>query len=128
MDENRLMSNEIKYLKLGKKPLEWIIPKTEGIKPAARICATMKFYEELSIIVIYGGCDKDRTKFFNDLFILDLDRFKWTRIKLFNSVPSERSEHCSILLKNKLIIFGGINANRYVGSELFIINFGILLI
>ena len=124
MDEHKLMSNEIKYLKLGKKPLEWIIPKTEGIRPAARICATMKFYEELSILVIYGGFDKDRKKYFNDLFKLDLEKLKWTKIQLYFSNPSERSEQCSILLQNKLIIFGGVNSNRYVGSDLFIINFG----
>jgi len=115
----------MKYLKLGKKPVEWVIPKADGLRPPARICATMKFYEELSIIVIYGGCDKERKRFYSDLFIFDLEKFKWTRLVLFNSVPSERSEHCSILLKNKLIIFGGVTATRYVGSDLFVINFGI---
>ena len=72
MDENKLLINEMKYLKLGKKPVEWVIPKADGLRPPARICATMKFYEELSIIVIYGGCDKERKRFYSDLFIFVL--------------------------------------------------------
>ena len=127
MDENKLLTNEIKYLKLGKKPLEWIIPKTDGQRPTPRISATMKFYEKLSLIVIYGGSDKERKRFYNDLHIFDLEKLKWTKIILFNSAPSERGEHSCILIKNKLIIFGGINATNYVGSDLFIINFGIIV-
>jgi len=124
MDEEKNMKNDIRYLKLGKKQIEWVAPKTEGNGPCARISATMNYLEDLHVLVITGGCDKDRKLFYNDIYILDLEKYKWTKINVYNDLPIRRAEHCSILLDKKLIVFGGINSKCYVGSELYVVNFG----
>ena len=124
-DQNRKMQNELKVLRVGKRPLEWVTPKTFGSPPDERISCNITYYEELNVLIINGGRN-DRTKrlYLNDIFLLNLITFNWTRVYTFSAQPKERGEHCSVFHSNKLLIFGGICAMKYIGSDLFVINFG----
>jgi hypothetical protein len=105
--------------------LEWVTPKTFGSPPDERISCNITYYEELNVLIINGGRN-DRTKrlYLNDIFLLNLITFNWTRVYTFSAQPKERGEHCSVFHSNKLLIFGGICAMKYIGSDLFVINFG----
>ena len=121
IDNDRNMNNELKILKIGKKPLEWMNPVIHGIQPEGRMDSTLNFYEALNVLILFGG-QNYRQVFLNDLHVLDLDNFNWTKVTLYEDIPMERGEHCSTIVNNQLFIFGGLNAERYVGSDIFLIS------
>ena len=124
-DSSRKLQGELKVLRLGKRPLEWFTPKTQGSPPEERISCNITYYEELNVIILNGGRnDKNKRVFLNDIYILDLYSFNWTRVYTFIISPKDRGQHCTVVYNNKLIIFGGISATKYLGSELFVVNFG----
>ena len=55
------------------------------------------------------------------LFILDITNFNWISVGLFGSINEKRAEHCSEIIGDKLIIFGGCNENNFLNSKVFII-------
>jgi len=127
MDEDKVIKAEIRYLKLGKKPVEWVVPKTEGNGPSPRICSSMSYYEDLNIIIVHGGTDRDKKYFMSDLYILDMDKLRWAKVLIYNGLPEERCEHSSFMMHSKMLIFGGLNQVKYIGSELYVLDFGNLL-
>ena len=62
----------------------------------------------------------------DDTFILELVNLNWIKIKLYSNNDNfkviSRFGHNSSIFDNKLIIFGGMNNNNYIGSSLFIVN------
>lgn len=124
IDNERNINNEFRILKIGKKPLEWVTPVVSGSVPTGRLNATMNYYETLNVIILFGGQNNFQNST-NDLYILNLDSFFWIKIKLYHDIPSERSAHSSCIFKNQLIIFGGINSDMYVGSDIFTVNLDI---
>jgi hypothetical protein len=124
IDEERNYKNELTIVKIGKKPLEKITPKITGNGPCPRAHARMNFYPDLNILIIHGGRnDKMKKSFFGDFYLLDCENYHWTRLSTFDGVTKDsnflRADHCSVIYKNKLLIFGGNNADFYVGSEIF---------
>ena len=119
--ENEL-NNCLYILKIGQCPLEWIIPKTFGIKPFVRYNSSMSFYEKGNFIIIHGGMNEYNV--FNDTHILDLNNFNWIHVEYFNKSKNVdcRLGHQSVVFENSLIIFGGINGENYLSSEFFIID------
>jgi hypothetical protein len=123
IDKERNCNNDLRIIRVGKKPLEWIKPNVIGVGPSSRYNAAMAFYEELEILIVHGGRnDKDPKICFNDVFILDLCDFKWIKLNIFDEIPKPRSEHCMTVHNNKLVIFGGINTERYIGDQIYLIN------
>ena len=124
IDNEGNINDELRLLKIGKKNLEWVVPLVKGDIPEGKKNASLTFYESLNVLILFGG-ENVRQEFSNDLHFLDLELFKWIRITLYESIPLERSSHCCILYQNQLIIFGGLNAEKYVGSNMSIINLDI---
>lgn len=124
IDNEGNLNNELRFLKIGKKPLEWVTPSVKGNLPEGRKDATLNYYEPLNVLILFGG-ENERQQFSNDIHFLDLDSFKWIKISLNENIPMERSSHCCVIHQNHMIIFGGLNAERYVGSNLVIINLDI---
>jgi len=122
------LSNDLHIIKTGKKPLEWLTPKTEGSPPCPRLSCTITFFEELNVLVIFGGRnEKDLS--LNDVYMISLINLKWTKVALYDYLPRNRSEHCAECIDDsKLLILGGINSDRYLGSDFYVIDFGILLL
>ena len=88
----------------------------------------MNFYEKSRYIIIHGGRNDDLSSScaLNDTFILELTNLNWMKVNLYSTVKNfhviSRFGHNSSIFANKLIIFGGMNNNNYIGSSLFIIN------
>ena len=122
------ITNNLWILLLGQQPLQWIKPETKGIPPSPRCFHSMNFYEKSRYIIIHGGRNDDLSSScaLNDTFILELTNLNWLKVHLYSTVNDfhviSRFGHNSSIFANKLIIFGGMNNNNYIGSSLFIIN------
>ena len=127
-EENGGLTNDLWILSLGQKPLVWKKINTNGTPPSPRYFHTMDFFEKSNYLVIHGGKNDNisSTSALDDTFVLDLENFEWVKIILYSNIQDfkviSRYGHKSTLFSNKLIIFGGVNNNNYVGSSLFIIN------
>jgi hypothetical protein len=107
------MSNDLWILKFGKKPVEWVlIDNVKGKPPLPRYQHSMNYYEEKNFIIIHGGrndqYDLD-TFSLNSTYILDLERWQWIEVKLYNSYYSsfkvmERCSHNAIIYSKNIII------------------------
>ena len=121
-------SNELWILEIGKKPFSWIKPHTGGTPPSPRYFHSMDFYEKANYLIVHGGRNDDlsASSALNDTFILDLESMEWFEVKLYSNIKDfkviSRYGHKSTIFSNKLIIFGGMNNNNYIGSSLFIVN------
>ena len=85
IDKNNNNYNELRYLKVGKKPCEWIIPNTKGKPPKSRNSASLNYYEELNILILYGGKnlnEYNNYEYFNDFYVYDLENLHWYKAKI----------------------------------------------
>ena len=121
-------TNDLWILVIGQKPFNWIKPITKGKPPSPRCFHSMDFYEKANYLIIHGGRNDalSASSALNDTYILDLENFEWARIELYSNNRDfkviSRYGHKSTIFSNKLIIFGGMNNNNYIGSSLFIVN------
>lgn len=63
-------------------------------------------------IIVFGGmvCNGGPYFYFNDCFVFNTDTLEWRELKTTGSIPSKRSQHCSILYKNRyMFVFFGQN-------------------
>ena len=122
------LNNNLWILLIGQEPLQWIKAETKGIQPSPRYYHSMNFFEKARYIIIHGGRNDELSSScaLNDTFILDLISLNWINVSLFSNYSNfkviSRFSHNSSIYGNKLIIFGGMNNNNYIGSSLFIIN------
>ena len=122
------LTNNLWILLLGKKPLQWIKIDTKGACPSPRYFHSMNYFEKSKFIIIHGGRNDNLSSSsgLNDTFILDLLNFNWIKVQLYSNIHDfkiiSRFGHNSSIFSNKLIIFGGMNNNNYIGSSIFIIN------
>ena len=127
IDENLKCNNDVLIIKRG-KPLQLYKAITKGIGPVARCECTMDFFEKLDVVIIYGGRN-ERSKYgpyFNDMFFLDVESLNWVNIELnYNKNFCPRGKHCSCIVENELIIFGGANEKFLLKSDLLICNLDI---
>jgi Kelch motif len=70
---------------------------------------------------VFGGFDEDHSTL-NDFWTLNLKRWTWSNIPLRGDIPAARSGHCSLIYKDKLILFGGIKEIGHETNELFYCN------
>ena len=122
------ISNDLYVLVLGKKPCHWLkLENVKGKKPPGRYCHSMNYYEPGNFLIIHGGRNDSQSESFalDDTYIFDLDLFQWNKIDLIsNSLDFKvmaRCAHDSVIYSDKLIIFGGMNNQSYLGASLFII-------
>ena len=123
-----ILSNDLYIIKIGKKPLEISKLEVSGAPPCPRYLHTINYYEEGNFLILFGGRDdinEDYAK--DDIFILELSKLEWIEVKVYfdsnvNLFP--RCSHCSIIVGNKFIVFGGMNNNNYIGSSLFFVELG----
>ena len=122
------LTNQIWILTMGKKTLDWIRPETKGKPPAPRFFHTMNFYERGNYLIVHGGRNDSvsENSALNDTFLFNLENFEWIEVLLYSNLNNFEVEcrcgHQSVIYIDKLIILGGMNNNKYLGSSLFIIN------
>ena len=123
------ITNDLYVLIIGKKPCVWKkFDKVKGNKPAPRYFHSMNYYEPGNFLIIHGGRNDTYSDSFalNDTYIFDLEFFEWHRVILYSNIEGfmvvPRCAHKSVIHGNKLIVFGGMNNQSYIGSCLFMIN------
>jgi hypothetical protein len=63
--------------------------------------------------------------FFNDVYILDVHTFTWSRPQQLNPAPPPRYHHCCFCIDSKVLIYGGINTTQaFEGVVVLETNFG----
>ena len=120
-------SNKLWLLKIGKNILEWVEVEAKGKPPKGRYLCSMNFFEDGNFIIIHGGRTnlfKNNKYVLKDTYLFELYRQEWIRVDygVKESKVKNRYSHQGIINHNKLFIFGGIDENRYKGSDFFIIN------
>ena len=124
IDENLKCSNDILIIKRG-RPLQLYKAIIKGKPPIPRCESTMNFYEKLNVVVIYGGKNEYSKygPYFNDMYFLDVEILTWIKIELnSNDNFFTRGRHCSCIVDNEIIIFGGKNDNFLVKTDLLVGN------
>jgi len=121
MDGDRNYTNDLRIILIGKKTLKWIYPEIDGVPPVARINATMNYFADIGIMIIYGGRNDKRDIIFNDIYILDLYNLNWIKTKS-DPILESRTEHCSCIYEDKLIILGGNDSFKYKKNDFSLID------
>ena len=78
--------------------------ETSGNKPLARFghTAVSKGHR----MYIFGGCAHKRP-LLNDLYILDLKTMMFERVETGSHLPSARTWHAAVVVRNQMYVFGG---------------------
>lgn len=93
----------------------WEIILDDGDIPCNR--CEHKINEYNGMIYLFGGYNGK--EYLNDLYILSLKTYKWRKILTNNSIP-KISNYDSIIIKNKLLIYGGISYNNKINNKILI--------
>lgn len=128
INENFVCTNDLLIIKRG-KPLQLFKGIAKGTPPAPRCQCSMNFFEKLNVVIIYGGKNEKSKQgpYFNDMFFLDVQTLSWINIELNDdTIFPPRGLHCSCLVDNELIIFGGKNEKYFLKSDLLICNLDII--
>ncbi|EGF84296.1 hypothetical protein BATDEDRAFT_34223 [Batrachochytrium dendrobatidis JAM81] len=96
------------------KKSTWHLIKADGIPPTARESHTALFspasHGNPTRIVIFGGFSGHTEQDFqrlNDIVYYNIDEQTWSRPDIQGFIPPGRSLHTSVMLNNKMIVFGG---------------------
>jgi len=55
---------------------------------------------------------------FNDIHVLNLITFTWNEVKAYGKIKEFRANHSSFIYENKLVTFGGLNENGFIGHHI----------
>lgn len=93
--------------KLCTEDMSWVAAETlaEGPTPEARIGHTVTYDPDSRRIFVFGGSKK--TKWFNDVHILDTQSWKWSLVEAQGEVPPLAYHSCS-LFRGELFVLGGV--------------------
>ena len=121
--------SDLYILRIGRRPLEWAKIRTQGIGPTPRYACSLNFYEEGNCLVVHGGRNDGCLEDFalNDTYMLELFMLNWMRVDYCYEGGlmrvNNRCAHEALIYHHKLIIFGGMNSDSYLGSHLCVIDF-----
>ncbi|CDW75223.1 kelch motif family protein [Stylonychia lemnae] len=122
---NGFPQNQLRILKTGRVPLEWKEVKSVSKDPPPRYNHTLNFSEDQNLLVLFGGrCDfaakmTNYQQILNDVWVLYLDNLCWYEVQCSGSVPRERFCHCATIVGTQLLIFGGLNSDNFLCSEIY---------
>ena len=97
----------------SKSLFKWNILKKEPSFLSSRQGYSLNLYNNK--VILFGG-DKNETLYYNDLYQFDLITLTWNNITTYGEIPSNRSDHSSVIIGNKLWIYGGKNVNGYLND------------
>ena len=85
---------------------QWFVPEVKGDIPTGRAAYGMVNYQNK--VYIFGGM-VEYGKYSNDLYELDINRWEWKRIEMYDCIlPSARLGHSFTLIDNRIYLFGGL--------------------
>lgn len=102
--------------------LVWRKVKCHGDIPPARYGHSLCLLG--SRVFIFGGRG-DNKKYFNDIYMMDLDTYIWAKISTSTSSPLPRMNHTAVMVGTRMAIFGGYNG-RKTFDDFWVFNTGIL--
>lgn len=103
-------TNHLKNIKLGSRPLIMSTLHPSGTPPKARYGHTMNYFSHLNSLVIYGGMnDSFKGRFYDDIFLLDLEMLSWVKVDILGPSVPGKAMHSSQLIDTKIYVFGGID-------------------
>ncbi|KAG8363912.1 hypothetical protein BUALT_Bualt19G0071800 [Buddleja alternifolia] len=94
---------------------EWTRPECCGNPPCARESHTANVVGDEKL-VIFGGSGEGEANYLNDLHILDLKIMEWSSPEVKGNIPAPRDSHSSVVVGNRLFVFGGDSGDRYQGD------------
>lgn len=125
VDGRGLCSNRLRLVHLTQAgDLVYSEPTTSGTPPSARCLHTMVYHPSLSLLVVFGGKETNDMcpEIFNDLHILELRTMKWSKMTSPGGTPPRgRWAHSAAVLNNAMVVFGGIEASQFSGSETYVL-------
>lgn len=143
--------SKVKVLDIFKNPCELLTLKTKGRSPTPRYFASLDFYSNLNVLILYGGRNVSG-KYYSDIYLLDLQKVCWISVNLtyknltnkilrynfdfedkftINSNENKsikyfntlnRACHTSIIYDDRLLIIGGENEFSLMPSNILYIN------
>ena len=74
----------------------------------------MAYYGNANVLLLLCGRDKN-FKFLNDFWYYDVENQSWEK-KSNKNLILERGNHCSAIVKDIFVSFGGRNENGYINN------------
>ncbi|XP_039134882.1 acyl-CoA-binding domain-containing protein 4-like [Dioscorea cayenensis subsp. rotundata] len=105
--------NDIHILDL--KTMEWSKSNSKCMPPSPRESHTITVVGDEKL-VIFGGSGEGKTRYLNDIHILDLKSMSWSSPDVKGELPAPRDSHIVVSMGNKLIIYGGDCGDCYHGE------------
>ncbi|HLP92253.1 MAG TPA: kelch repeat-containing protein [Nostocaceae cyanobacterium] len=121
-NETNQTLNDLHILDL--KNWTWTQPQTSGEIPSPRSFHTAVLYNHQ--MLVWGGSQEVGQGTYNcrdnDLYILNLHTWEWSKITPTGTPPTPRCQHSAILYQDKLIIDGGAYDFYFSRNDLHILN------
>lgn len=125
LSDRKVPTNSLHVLLIGKRPLEWMIPKVSGLAPSPRFLHTTVYNMNLNVLIIFGGrvdlLNNPVYTCFNDVFLFDIQNFTWLTVKVIGEVPLGRSGHCAETLDHRMFVFGGVTNKSYCSGDVWML-------
>ena len=118
-------SNKLRILQIGRKINSWKTIEADGTPPPAIYGHSLHYYAEIAMLILIGGRNEElyrttSSSCLNDVYILNLsDKYIWSKVTLSGTLPPPRYCFSSVLLNNKILIFGGLSDSNFCNSNLF---------
>ena len=118
-NDDAAANNDLLVLKINDSPVKFVNLQTNGEKPAPRFGHTMGFLSSCNHLAIFGGIGSNYGETFGDLWTISIEKLSWNKVKISGSLPEPRSNHGMVVDRDALIIFGGINDNGFLASDIY---------
>ena len=104
---------------------EWSYCHTVGEGPSPRKYFSGDLLEELNRYVVFGGWDiRLNNEDSNDVFILDIPQFRWTKAIIGGTPAPGRSQHGSCVHNGVIYVYGGWRQGARRNDGLFLLHVG----
>jgi len=122
--------NSLYILRIGKKPVEWILANVAGTPPLPRYGHSMNYYPEKAILVVFGGRNdenfaKSGETYLSDIWILYLERLtwaEWDQREIDGPIPIARYSHATECFGSSVMILGGLSEYNYCKSDVYLLD------
>ena len=114
---NSQLSSDLYFVEIGVLPMVAILLKPKGDVPAPRTGCSLDFSENLNCLIVSGGMTGVELEK-NNFYLFNLETFSWKRFKVVEENLLNFYNHSSVVMNNKLVIFGGISDALFSGNNL----------
>lgn len=95
---------------------------TRGRAPAKRNDHTATLWKSRNKLVVFGGNGEEDGRFYNDVFVLDLETLTWEQPETLGAVPDGRVRHSATIHGDRLYIAGGLASQGMFADTLLVLD------